>query len=83
MEAFDLEGEPVEEFIAVLGEPDRIKEVRWYCSKFVSTNGEGDPTWFWIPYYSRHDPPPDEHRGVFDGNAYYWKNDCYYWPKPY
>jgi hypothetical protein len=82
MEAFCLKhGDPVEDFIAVFGEPDRIEPVRWYLVKGVSTAGDGKTMSFWTVFSLATNFVPSNN-GMIEAKAYYWKNDHYYWPRP-
>ena len=84
LEAFDLDGRPAEDLIAVLGQPDRVRSVDWYFMP-VPDEERGVIVRWPIPLAkgSRFYNAPDGLQKILEGKVYQWKRDEYYWPNPF
>jgi len=82
MQAFDLKhGDPAKEFLAVLGQPDHVEPVTWYCYIKEPVNGKGRSLPVWV-VKNQDAYVIAGHVKKLEAQRYTWKYDHYYWPRP-
>ncbi len=81
MVAFNLEhGDSVEDFSAIIGEPEQSESVTWYLYMKQGINDRTNkPTWV---LKNPKDFVMPGHVRELHAKRYWWKGDYYYWPRP-